>query len=809
MHWVLIVQCKRLAFLVALATLLGAWTHGTPGATGRAQLNLGSGETIPANFVNVLKVATLSFNTASDASKVDNDGYLTSAPSGNVNVSWPSAGTTFLNVPYKLSWPATIQFQIRFNTLMTSCVAVNATVSGCSGVGTTTFTTNGSAGSVTFTPSAQLSAFFVAGAATFAHTAGELALYRVSDEADHLAGQYFTPEFKSLVTALNPRAIRPMGWVQSGPANFNGETTWANRAAPTTMTWKARFPPGIWGGTIAGTDTYTASAAPNTPVSWTDGEQYIGTFTNANTSTTVTIDIGGRGAKTVVKNDGFATLSTSGAGTNNIVAGAIGTLTYDSILDKVLWNPGGLQVGIPIEAQAQLANVTRSNLWAVIPPWASDAYVTSWATAVRDALSAALYFYPEYSNEIWNFAFPQTQWALQRGAAFGFSASSNVQMYGYYGIRVRQIMGNLIPAVWAGRMPWLRRVMAYQAAGDSTTVTYRFNGTQLAPSGVGTGQGNAAYNTFTGSANWTTFPDRPADVTDVQAFAPYGVGTNMCMGPDFNCTPTAANAPFFQALVTAWESGDFVTPVQMIDDDIGTGRTLVQNVTASGTTFTTPLAHGFTSGTTTVVFQVTGGTTYSGVTATKLYLVNSTPTSATFTVQGYTGGFPSGASVNAGSAGTGTTTVGAALQKNLQNLATTWYQFGETNASLYDAIRNSAGMSLLRVEQYEGNLEPKGPSAAQCTTMGITGSDCTGSVAAAKLAWLFSDRGKLKQAAYYNQFMGLDPSNWTFGQMPHSQTPSHLVLLGAGDYGFISGSLPTSTPYQTYYGAQCYNLGAC
>lgn len=786
-----------------------AWTHGVLGSTGHAQLNLGSGEVIPANFINVLKVAALSFNTASDASKVNDAGYLTSAPSNSVNLSWPVAGTTFLNVPYKISWPATIQFQLRFNTLMTGCVAVNTTVTGCSGAGTTTFTTNGSAGSVTFTPTTQLSAFFVAGAATFTHTAGELALYRVSDEADYLAGEYFTPEFRNLLIALNPRTIRPMGWVQSGPANFNGETTWVNRASPTTMTWKTRFPPGIWGGTIGGTDTYTASAAPNTPVTWTDGEQYIGTFTNANTSTTVTIDIGGRGAKTVVKNDGFALLSTSGAGTNNIVANAIGTLTYDGILDKVLWNPGGLQVGIPIEAQIQLSNKIKANLWAIIPPWASDNYITNWSTVVKNNLFIALYFYAEPGNEIWNFAFPQTQWSLQRGCALGFTAASNGCTYGYYGLRVRQIMGNLIPTVWADRMTRLRRVMAYQAAGDSTSVTFRFNGRELAPSGVSTGTGNAVYNSFTGSADYTTFPNRPIDVADVLAYAPYVVGTNMCMGPDFNCTPTAANAPFFQALVTAWESGDSSASITMIDNDIRIGRTLAQNVTASGTTFTTPLAHGFTSGTTTVIPLVTGGTIYSGLTATKLYLVNSTPTSTTFTIQAYSGGFPSGANVNAGSVGTGITTIGAALQKNLQNVASTWYQFGETNAALYDSVRNGAGISLLRVEQYEGNPEPKGPSAAQCTTMGIVGSDCTGSVAAALLAWKNSNLAKLTQALYYNQFMGLDSTLWNFGLMPHSQTPSQLVLLGAGDYGFISGSLPTSTPYQTYYGAQCYNLGLC
>jgi hypothetical protein len=292
------------------------------------------------------------------------------------------------------------------------------------------------------------------------------------------------------------------------------------------------------------------------------------------------------------------------------------------------------------------------------------------------------------------------------------------------------------------------------------------------------------------------------------AYAPYGGGTNLCLGPDLSCTPTSANAPFYQALVTAWEGGQSATAIAAVDNDIRLGTTLSQTVTASGTTFTTPLAHGFTASSTPVVFSVSGGTSYSGVAINTLYRITGTPTSTTFTMQPYVGGFPSGSNVNAGTAGSGTLSVGVSSVKNLVNLASTWYQFGESNAALFDASRGS--LAALRVEQYEGDLEPVGPTSAQCTALGITGANCTGSIAAAILAWKADPSSALTQTAYYNQFMGTDSTiPPTYNLMPHSRTPSQLVLpnvcgggvlTGAGAYALLSDCLPNSTPFQLYNG---------
>lgn len=916
--------------------------HGSGGSgslAGRAVINIG-GDFLPVNVINVLKTASLSFNTPSDISKVDDDGYLTSSPTSNVNVSFPSAGTMWTNTQYKLRWDAGVQFSgLTFNSSMTSCSAVAATFTGCSGVGNTTITTTGGAGSVTFTTNTPQFGFFFASGSTASHSSGELALYRVSDETDYLAGEIFTTQYRSLVAGLHPRAIRPMGWVNGGAGNFNGETTWNYRVKTTTMTWGARYPLGAYGGAVTNTsDAFSGGAQPDAPADWTDGEMYVGVFAATNTTTAPTFSIAGHtGTKTILRNTGTA------IGVGEIAVG-IGVVVYDAVLGKVIYNPGGMVGSIPIEAQINLANKLRVDIWPIIPAWARDNYVTNWATVIRDNLSAALYAYPEYTNEVWNFGFPQTHWSNQRGLVFGWVQSSNQALYGWYGLRVRQIMGNLIPAVFSGQMSRVRRVMALQGFGDTTNITNRFSGSQLRScASFAPPCGNAAYDVYTGSANYSVKPNRPIDPSDTISGAPYAGGTNLCTGPDIGCTPTALNAPFYQTLVTNWEGANQAAAITAIDDDIQTGRTNIQNVTASGATFTTGSNHhlspsasftasigatftgtrntasqitaasvvglisvgdtiagtGIPGGTTItsqisgttgsagvyatsvdttaasaavtdssnilnvtavasgfievgqalggtgldfldiqiisqqpnsgvgtyrlsqaprqfasgpvtsargvpLIFQVSGGTIYSGITAYKAYAVSTAATATTFTIKQYVGNNSSGADINAGTAGTGTMTVGA-TSTNLTFIAGTFNLFMESLAATYDGDR-PAGAANLRIDLYEGNLEPKGLTSAQCAALGVTGTDCAGSTAAAIVGWKNDPKASLTQQAYFRQFVGTDPAMpTTFGLMSHAQSPSQLVLLCGGDYGLVPDCFPTTTPYQTYNGFSTFS----
>lgn len=75
-------------------------------------------------------------------------------------------------------------------------------------------------------------------------------------------------------------------------------------------------------------------------------------------------------------------------------------------LDSATWQ----DKGVPVEVMVQLANQTGTDPWFNIPAKATDAYVQSFATYVRDHLDPGLTAHVEYSNETWNKSFSQTEW---------------------------------------------------------------------------------------------------------------------------------------------------------------------------------------------------------------------------------------------------------------------------------------------------------------------------------------------------------------------------------------------------------------
>lgn len=783
----------------------GIYLFGSPQSqTGRAGMNLGGGDINAANVTNIFKMSYVSFNTPSDASKVDADGYLTSTPAGNVGLSWSGAGTTYLGSDYKLTWPATIQFKMVFGSAMTLVGSpVGATVTGGTGVGNTTIVTTSGAGSVVLTMGATNPSGYFANDGTFSHSGGEIAFYRVTDEARFLAGHYWTSEYVTRLSSLNLAYLRPMGWVNSGGNNYNCEVEWRYRIPTTQFSWASqRTIPTAWAGATSGTDTYTCGSYTDMPVSYTDGEVFLCNISNTNTSSTVTLDSGGRGAKTVYT-IAATPPATSGTGSQRLNVGPA-YFRYDGILDKLLYANGAYVAQIPIEAQIQLANEVGCPLWVVIPVMANDDFVTQISTVLKNTLTGMVYY--ELSNEVWNNSWPQTGWSRIRGQALGWTSTNNQDTYGWHALRTRQIMGDVIPAVYGGTLrARVRRVMAYQGGGFLFIQQVgRFEGNAL-----NTSIGNALYSTVAGGHNYDTFPNRPVDVCESIAYAPYTGGTNMCLGDDLLGSVGPDNLPFYQALVDAWVGGDSATSIAMIDTDIRTGRILVNNVTASGTTFTTkdgggsPVAHGFSAGNN-IYFDVTGGTAYSGITIRKPYSVLTIPTSSTFTVRAYDAGEPAGSAVNAGSAGSGTMNVGF-VERNILYQTYWMPAFAEVAATSYDSQRTGAGMPLLRADQYEGNLEPKGPNATQCGAIGITGhtnAAAAAAISAALDAWRFSSSAKETQKTYFKAATGLDSA---YPANTHTITTSHLVLPGPGLFSMLSGPLPTDTPYQTLVGLQEFN----
>ena len=80
------------------------------------------------------------------------------------------------------------------------------------------------------------------------------------------------------------------------------------------------------------------------------------------------------------------------------------------------------QGGVPVEVMVELANQTGTEPWFNMPAGADEAYIRNFATYVRDHLNPALQAHVEYSNEMWNWAFAQTQWlGAQAKAAWGSS----------------------------------------------------------------------------------------------------------------------------------------------------------------------------------------------------------------------------------------------------------------------------------------------------------------------------------------------------------------------------------------------------
>lgn len=94
--------------------------------------------------------------------------------------------------------------------------------------------------------------------------------------------------------------------------------------------------------------------------------------------------------------------------------------------------------GVPLEVMVALANQIGADPWFNMPHMADDTYVRNFATLVRDTLEPNLIAYVEYSNEVWNFIFPQAVYARdQAETLWGKNETGWMQ---FYGMRAAQVM---------------------------------------------------------------------------------------------------------------------------------------------------------------------------------------------------------------------------------------------------------------------------------------------------------------------------------------------------------------------------------
>lgn len=85
--------------------------------------------------------------------------------------------------------------------------------------------------------------------------------------------------------------------------------------------------------------------------------------------------------------------------------------------------------GVAWEYVIQLANTTNKDVWINIPVNATDDYVKQLATLIKAQLNPNLHVYVEYSNELWNGAFSQTQVNLNAAIA-EVNAGGNLKLPG-------------------------------------------------------------------------------------------------------------------------------------------------------------------------------------------------------------------------------------------------------------------------------------------------------------------------------------------------------------------------------------------
>lgn len=115
--------------------------------------------------------------------------------------------------------------------------------------------------------------------------------------------------------------------------------------------------------------------------------------------------------------------------------------------------------GVPLEVMVTLANELRFDPWFNMPHMATDEYSHAFARYVQQNLHPDLKAYVEYSNEVWNFMFPQAQWV--RDQAFehwGNDAGGDAWMQ-YAGMKAANV-ARIWGQVFAGDTHRLIRVVA-------------------------------------------------------------------------------------------------------------------------------------------------------------------------------------------------------------------------------------------------------------------------------------------------------------------------------------------------------------
>lgn len=138
------------------------------------------------------------------------------------------------------------------------------------------------------------------------------------------------------------------------------------------------------------------------------------------------------------------------------------------------WNTatGNVAKGVPVETMVALANRIGADPWFNMPHLADDNYVTQFATLVLNRLGPGRKVYVEYSNEVWNDAYPfsiQANWVEAQGLAMwpSSSASAFTKRMNWFGRRTAQIC-DIWKSVWGAQRGRVKCVMGSQSGNTGT-----------------------------------------------------------------------------------------------------------------------------------------------------------------------------------------------------------------------------------------------------------------------------------------------------------------------------------------------------
>lgn len=204
--------------------------------------------------------------------------------------------------------------------------------------------------------------------------------------------------------------------------------------------------------------------------------------------------------------------------------------------------------GVPLEIMIELSNLTGTEPWFTLPHRANDGYVDGFAAIVRDQLAEGRRVYVEYSNEVWNPAFPQGGEIQQRGnAVYGALGDPFIRRLNMHGQRTAEICERF-KTVFGSQSGQVVCVLGAQAANA-------FTQTEAAdcPLAIQTGQrANACHNAIDAVAiapyfaNYTNLPVNADEIqgwTLDQVFAELNQGGQLLDLPPGSATPCTENFP--------------------------------------------------------------------------------------------------------------------------------------------------------------------------------------------------------------------------------------------------------------------------